>query len=329
MKKLLLVLASIILFFSCEEIKTDPSLLPSSTGKYGEVLIVVDTLYENRQTGEAINQIFFKALDGLPQEESQFRASTVSSGGFKSILKRSRNILKLNIGSGKKTNIAIKNNVWAKDQLLIQITADSDASAARILTKNLETIRNYFNEEEIARLQRQFKIKREKELMAELTDEYGVQMIVPFGFVKMSNDENGFWLKKEKTVGEHPVLQGVSVYIKNYESDSAFENAEMIRLRNAFTEEHIQGYKEGSFMTVYEGYNPVNQEINLNGFYSKEYRGLWNMKNDFMGGPFVHYTLVDEKNNRLINLDGFVYAPKFNKREYLRELEAMLKTFAL
>ena len=53
------------------------------------------------------------------------------------------------------------------------------------------------------------------------------------------------------------------------------------------------------------------------------------MKNDFMGGPYVHYTFVDEENSRVINLDGFVYAPKFNKREYLRELEALLKTAKL
>jgi hypothetical protein len=50
------------------------------------------------------------------------------------------------------------------------------------------------------------------------------------------------------------------------------------------------------------------------------------MENDFMGGPFLHYTLVDEKNNRVIELDAFVFAPKFDKREYLRELEAIVKT---
>ena len=50
------------------------------------------------------------------------------------------------------------------------------------------------------------------------------------------------------------------------------------------------------------------------------------MKNDFMGGPFVHYAIVDTNRNEIIHLDGFVYAPKFNKREYLRELEALIRT---
>ena len=104
-----------------------------SSGKYGEVLIVVDTLYENRKTGKVLEEIFFKPLEGLPQQESQFRASTVPPKAFKSILKRSRNILKLSIGKGKKTAINITEDVWAKDQLMLKITAASDEDAANYI----------------------------------------------------------------------------------------------------------------------------------------------------------------------------------------------------
>ncbi len=329
LKNFLLVCFFSLTIMACEKIEKDKSSLPKSSGKYGEVLVVVDTIYENRSTGEELANIFFKALEGMPQQEQQFRMSTVSPKAFKSILKRSRNVLKLNIGKGKKTNIDIERDVWAKNQLLINITADSDESAARILKKNRETIRNYYNEEELNRLKTQFNIKPQKDLMKEISEQFDIELTIPIGFFKMDGNENGFWLKKEKTIGKHQVIQGVSVYFFPYSEDSIFDVSRMIESRNVFTQEFIQGTIENSFMNVYDEYTPVEREINLNGLYSVEYRGLWNMKNDFMGGPFLHYTFVDEANNRVVNLDGFVFAPKFNKREYLRELEAIMKTVEL
>lgn len=317
------------MLFSCGEVIGDKTILPSSTGKYGEVLVIVDTLYENGATGEELENIFFKAMPGLPQQESQFRMASVAPQGFKSILKRSRNILKLNIGSGKKTAIKLEEDVWAKDQLMIHITASSDENAARILEKNTQTIRDYFNEREVERLKKQFNIKPQRELMEELEKDYHVKLTIPPGFVKMSCEKNGCWLKKEKSIGEHQIIQGVMLYAYPYESDSALVLSEMINRRNVFTLPNVQGSRDSSFMTVYEEYIPTSKEINLNGLYALEYRGLWNMQNDFMGGPFLHYTFVDEKRNQVINLDGFVYAPKFNKREYLRELEAIMKTARL
>ncbi len=319
----------LVALLSCGEIKTDKASLPPSTGKYGEVLVIIDTTYENQKSGEVVREIFYKAMVGLPQQEALFRMSTVSPKNFKSILKRSRNILKLSIGKGKKANVSIEENVWAKDQLMLRITASSDKSAAEILNKNIETIRAYFNEKEIQRLQRQFSKKPQKELEEELQKNHGLKVVLPPGFIKMETGENSVWFKKEKEVGEHLVLQGISIYTHPYESDSTFTTKEMILKRNAFTELNIQGTRDSSFMQVYEDYEAVTQKINLNDQYTVEYRGLWNMKNDFMGGPFLHYTFVDEVNNRVINLDGFVYAPKFNKREYLRELEAIMKSVQL
>lgn len=304
----------------------DKSYLPSSSGKYGEVLIVVDTFYENRQTGEVLNTIFSESLVGLPQAEGHFRASTVPSNAFKSILKRSRNILKLSVGKGKRTAINIEEDVWARDQLMIQITAASDTDAARVLSKNIQTIRDYYNEEELERLQKQFRGKPQKDIMDSIAENYKVEFVVPPGFLQMAKNENGFWLKKEKSIGQHQIMQGVAVFVRPYSSDSVFSHESMIAKRNEFTREMVQGTRDSSYMAVYQEYHAATKEVNLNGVYALEYRGLWNMVNDFMGGPFLHYTIVDEKNNRVIELDAFVFAPKFNKREYLRELEAILKT---
>ena len=309
--------------------EVDKSLLPKSSGKYGEVLVVLDTSYENKKTGEMVRKIFNQMMPALPQAETQFRMSTVHEKAFKSILKRSRNILKLNIAKKRKAKIDVERDVWAKNQLLIQVTASSDQEAYEILKKNLSSIREYFNEEEIKRLINQFKIKPEKELIAELSEKYSLSLIIPPGFILMDQSETGFWIKKEKKLGEHLILQGVSVYKLPYTNDSLFNSKAVIDSRDRFTRKHIQGALDDYYMAVYSAYKMDTTELNWGNNYVKEYRGLWNMKNDFMGGPFIHYAIVDTNRNEIIHLDGFVYAPKFNKREYLRELEALIRTVSI
>ena len=51
------------------------------------------------------------------------------------------------------------------------------------------------------------------------------------------------------------------------------------------------------------------------------------MRNDAMGGPFVCYVYPDEKNNRLLVAEGFVFSPEEKKRALVRGLEAALQTF--
>ncbi len=305
------------------------SALPSSSGKYGEVLVVVDTSLENGVVGEKLQAIFYESLLGMPQKEPQFRVATVSPKGFKSILKRSRNILKLDVKKASKKGVQIVRDAWAKDQLLIKISAQDQQTIARILSKNKQTIRDYFNEEEISRLKRQFKTKCLSDIEARIKEKAGLSLTIPSGFVKMLETENGLWIKKEKQVGQHQVIQGLSIYIEPYTTDSVFSSSAVTKSRNKFTKNHIEGFRENSYMAVFEDYSLHIKELNLNGVYAKEYRGLWNMKNDFMGGPFLHFVFVDEENNKAVHLDGFVYAPKFNKREYLRELEAIMRTSIL
>jgi len=304
-------------------------ILPSSSGKFGEVLVVIDTTLENGKTGEIVNEIFHKAMPAFPQQETQFRMATVTPKGFKSILKRSRNILKVQLKPNSKTAINITNDVWAKNQLLIDITASSAEKAVAILEKNKQTIRDYYNEEELSRLQKQYKKKPNKELMQEVRKRFKINILIPPAFLKMATSEDGLWLKKEKSVGEHQVMQGLSIYNSSYSSDSSFSIREMIKQRNNFCKKHIQGSRDSSYMVVYEDFEPTKKVINLDGLYVVEYRGLWKMENDFMGGPFIHYTFADQEGKKLIHLDGFVYAPKFNKREYLRELEAMMRSAEL
>ena len=45
-----------------------------------------------------------------------------------------------------------------------------------------------------------------------------------------------------------------------------------------------------------------------------------------MGGPFYSLTTYDERSGELVTVEGYAYAPFFDKREYMREVEAIVRS---
>ena len=76
---------------------------------------------------------------------------------------------------------------------------------------------------------------------------------------------------------------------------------------------NIPGFKEGVYMATDSLLTDV-RPINVQNSYTMEARGLWRMKGDFMGGPYVSHTRLDEKNQRIITAEIFVYSPDKMKR---------------
>lgn len=325
LNRFILILSTLtLLSTSCKDDSTKS--LSKSVGKYGELLVVVDTLYERSGTAEILSDIFQEEVVALPQIEPMFRMNTVSHKGFGSILKSARNLLILRVSPSFQPRILVKENVWAKDQLLIEIKAASQSQLHNILLKNKTALQAYFNDKELQRLQNQFTHSVEKDLVSTLEDSFKITLSIPPAFFPILMDSNSFWLQKEKSLGQHQVIQALFYYEYPYTSDSSFALSEMISNRNTYGKNYLKGAVKGSYMLVYDKYKPQMDTLLINNMYAVEYRGLWNMHNDFMGGPFLHYTILDEENNRILNLDAFVYAPKFSKREYLRELEAIAKS---
>ena len=99
----------------------------------------------------------------------------------------------------------------------------------------------------------------------------------------------------------------------------------IISMRDAIGKRYIPGSKEGMYMITEAAYTPLTVKTEILGNNAFETRGKWEVKNDFMAGPFVNYAIIDQKNNRLLVVEGFTYAPSVNKREFLFELEAIAK----
>jgi hypothetical protein len=82
-------------------------------------------------------------------------------------------------------------------------------------------------------------------------------------------------------------------------------------------------------MITEEGYAPYLFEMKLNGREAFETRGTWELKNDFMSGPFINYAILDRKHNRMLILEGFCYSPSKEERDLMHELEAIIKSVVI
>jgi hypothetical protein len=60
-----------------------------------------------------------------------------------------------------------------------------------------------------------------------------------------------------------------------------------------------------------------------------EIRGLWELHNGYMGGPFISHTTLDEARNEMITVEGYVYNPGDKKRNMMRQLEAVIYSFEI
>lgn len=316
----------IIILFSCDEM--NERVLPNYTGKAGDLLVVVDSNYYAGTPGEAIKNVFAKQQPGLLQKEAQFNLIHIPHRAFSKVFRNTRNIIMVTIDPESKIKLSVREEIWAKTQMVILITAPTGQLAAETITKNSEALTDYLNNKEVERLKLKYAVNSNSKMAKFLLDNYQLSLNIDDQYNVAAKDKDFVWLRKEKLVGGHPVGQGIIIYTYPYVSDSTFDVGELVKKRNSYTKKYISGSIEGSFMQSFIGYVPNQREVNLNGndIYVNELRGHWQMEGDFMGGPYINCSMVDEKNNRVICIDGYVYAPKFDKREYLREQEALIKS---
>jgi hypothetical protein len=121
-------------------------------------------------------------------------------------------------------------------------------------------------------------------------------------------------------------MLNIVAYVVPYTFKEDISVNEILTIRDSIGKKNIPGQFEDTYLMTEHLYKTVSKEVAVSGKKSIETRGLWIVKNDFMGGPFLSYTFVDKKNHQLIIIEGFSYSPSTKKRDFVFELEAILKT---
>ena len=109
-------------------------------------------------------------------------------------------------------------------------------------------------------------------------------------------------------------------------NNNTFKN--IIKIRDSIGKIYVPGRLNGSYMITEKAYRPYFYKTKINDKKAFLTKGMWEVANDFMAGPFVNYMIEDKVNNRWLIIEGFVFAPSVNKRDYMFELETIIKSFS-
>ena len=297
---------------------------PKSVGNTSEILVVVQNEEQwDFRIGDVIREYLEQQQYGLNQAETIFKLSHINAGSFSEMFQKHRDLIIVNIDEkSAKATIESITDYWAEPQQIFRITAPSVETFVEVFELNAKTIIRKFNQNERNRIVSVFKTAKGKEVIDRIRQDAGLNMVIPADY-SLSKSEPGFmWVRKEAA----EYSQGFFIISEEYKDTAQFSTASILARTNRYLQQYVPGSVDGSYMIIdEESLEPL--AALADDFlveYAVELRGLWRVENDFMGGPFVSYTFVNPNNNNIITLHGYVYKPNKEKRDLLKQVEAII-----
>ena len=299
---------------------------PTSSGRAYEILVVVDPGVWERPAGRALFDVLDSDVPGLPQSERSFRIMYTSPANYDATLKLIRNIIIVEINKDLYTQPKFKyaKDVYAAPQSILTIQAPDEASFAKFVEENKQVIIDFFTHAEMNRQISALKDKHSNYVFTKVKSMFDSDVWVPGELVSTKEGKDFFWAGTNAATGD----QNFVIYSYPNTDKDTFTKEYFVHKRDSVMKENIPGAKEGMYMSTDTLMTDV-RPISVQGDYALEARGLWRMKGDFMGGPFVSHARLDKANKRVIVSEIFVYSPDKLKRNLVRQMEASLYTLKL
>jgi hypothetical protein len=308
-------------FISCKESAEEAkAVLSESNGKINNVSIIIDDNLWNGEIGDSIRKKFAAPVDGLPQEEPLFTLNQYPTKVFEGFVRKSRNIII--VKKGKEAGFASNTNKYAKPQNVFFISGTDTEDVLTLLEQKSAEIIKTIKASEI--IENQVRMKKSLISDAQVQKMFGVSLKIGFGYKYDMVKDKFIWLRKEFTSGYNSVLI-YEVPINTIEKDTNII-ANITAMRDEIGKANIQGTLPNTWMITEAAYAPYLFDVTVAGKKTFLTKGTWELKNDFMAGPFVNYAIKDAKNNRYLILEGFTYNPSKSKRDWVFELEAIIQT---
>ena len=311
------LLVPVLFFSAC----TAPEIpLPGITGKAGELVVVMDEKQWNGAAGDTVFNTLAQHVYGLPQPEPMFNVVHVRSSAFTRIFQTHRNLLIGNIGADLKPGIELKQDVWSTPQIVIEISAPTVEKFMELFDANANSIIGHVITKEQERILKSYRAQLNTEVTEQLETSFGLKLSVPKGYNIIKQEGDFCWMRYDTD----ELSQNLIVYSEPYTRANTFFKEGMIASADTFLNRYVPGPTDGTFMTTYVEYPPAFEETSIDGRFASKLIGLWTVKGALMGGPFVYYSFLDRSEKRVIHIYGFVFAPGKDKRNYLRQVEAVI-----
>ena len=325
LKYFALILAAAAVLTSCSEEKRRKALLPNISGKAGEVVIVIDKTDWEGAVGTALRDSLACDCPYLPQREPLYNLVNVAPSGFGNMFQIHRNIITVNISSSvTEPGVVYRKDVWAAPQTVININAANPEAAVEIIRENSRNIVETLEQAERDRIISNAKRYEELKLAPVVTSMVGGSPHFPSGYQLKKKTDDFIWI----TYDIQYVTQGILIYkYPVVEGEQMLSLDSILENSNEMLKNNVPGMFENTYMTTSTFARPSIEYKRYKGLDFAEVRGFWEVYNDFMGGPFVSHAFYSQDGQNVIVLQAFVYAPKYDKRQYLRQVESVIYSF--
>ncbi|MGQ7945996.1 DUF4837 family protein [Flavobacterium sp. WC2509] len=309
------------LFFSCSK-KNENSTRPS-TAKINSISIVIDDQLWNGIIGDSIRNKFASPVEGLSKEEPQFDINQYPIHVMEGFVTKSRTVIVVKIGN--ENYFKINKNQYATPQNAIHITGKSISDILDIIEKRAPQIIKSIQEEEIKSHQLLLNDSLLNPLV--IQKQFQLRLKIPKSYSYALKNTSFIWLKNEFTSGNTSLLITQLPISVIHSNDNVLEK--VIQIHDSIGALYIKGKDATSGFYIDKSYPIYQSKITLDGKLTYETKGTWRLKDNFMFGAFINYLIVDSKNNRIIFLEGFCYIPSKEQRDYMHELETIIKSVQL
>ncbi|MBT8233078.1 MAG: DUF4837 family protein [Saprospiraceae bacterium] len=343
----------ILFCFSCNNEMTQQFEPKSSAlGKMNEIVVVADDDLWESAIGDTFRYYFQSAYPILPTPEPifdirQFSIKELNNQPLRKELRTyailadlsdedspTTQMVKKDMGSekfeavmaGKGKNSSVGKDKWARGQVLFYLFGKDKVNLSEAIKNHYSAIARRVNKHDEKQLKSSIYVDViNRRLTERLKNDFGLDLEVPGEYKVVIDDvENKMlWVRKDTK----EAIQNLVIRTIPYDNENQVTKANMIALRNEFGKKYIKSDEPEDFMVVNEKDLPVYEyTFELDGRYTREIRGVWEMSKAFAGGPFATYLIVDEKAKQLIYVDAFVLAPGHDKRDLMMQLDFIVKS---
>lgn len=323
---------------------------PKSIGAVDEVVVVMDSTQWNSDTAMAIRETFGGLIETVPTPENTYDLTFRDFKNNRQLeqLKEFKNVIFAG-PIGDSTNVSrfingilsdeVEERVragesfafplrdqWVRDQWTLILTSTSDEALAEKITNSEEELVGHLMEREFER--RKVNIYRRGEQVAisdSLWEEHGWKVRMQHDYIQVIDTTNAVMFRRYLPDNN----RWMWAWWQDDVDSADFINREWINAKRDSLMEHlVQGEREGSYVTTdYRRPLEMREIDREDRLMAYETKGLWRMTNDYMGGPFVHFTYYDPLTDRLFMVEYAQFAPSVKKRRFVRQFQTMGRTF--
>jgi hypothetical protein len=229
--------------------------------------------------------------------------------------------------AGEVNSMVVKDK-WARGQMIIYLMGRNKQDLFKTIRENYPAVSRRINIHDEQQLHASIYVRGiNRGLSDKITERFGIKISIPstFDIAQDLEEKKILWLRKDDVSS----TMNIMITSMPYSNQSQFDIANLKEIRNELGK-YVQSSTAGSVMVVNDEDLPIyDYSYEIDGSYTKEIRGVWEMTDDFIGGSFASYLIMDKENNQLIFVDTFVYAPGESKRNMMQQLEYMVKHIEL